>query len=92
MSAVQQACKWYEGGMPRCHSGEEISPVDGVEGVHPVVGEHHCAVWVIAEGGVDGLADVLGPAWGSDQASTVGFFSGGISDEEKLFPSGCTDG
>jgi hypothetical protein len=26
------------------------------------------------------------------QASTVGFFSGGISDEERLFPSGCTDG
>jgi hypothetical protein len=54
--------------MPRCHSGEEISPVDGVEGVRnrPVVGKHHCAVWVEAEGGVDGVPDVFGPAWGPD--------------------------
>jgi hypothetical protein len=31
-------------------------------------------------------------ARGADQASTVGFFSGGISDEERFFPSGCTYG
>jgi hypothetical protein len=48
--------------VPGRHSGEEIGPVDGIEGVRPVVGEHHCVGWVGAEGGVDDEANVLGPA------------------------------
>jgi hypothetical protein len=66
MSAVHEVREWHEGGVPRCHSGEEIRSVDGVEGVRPVVGEHHCAVWVGVEGGIDGVADVFGPALDTD--------------------------
>jgi hypothetical protein len=40
--------------------------VDGVEGVRPVMGEHHCAIWVGAEGGVDDMADVFDPALDAD--------------------------
>jgi hypothetical protein len=64
VSAVHKVHKWNEGGVPGCHSGEEISPVDGIESVRPVVREHHCVGWVGAEGGVDGVTDVFGPSWG----------------------------
>jgi hypothetical protein len=62
MSAAQEVCKWNVGGGPRCHSGEEIGPVDGIEGVRRVVGQHRCVAWVGAEGGVGGMADVVSPA------------------------------
>jgi hypothetical protein len=36
--------------------------VHGIEVVHPVVGGLHCIGWVVAEGGADGVADVVCPA------------------------------
>jgi hypothetical protein len=41
------------------HSGKEVGPMDGIEGVRPVVGEHYCVGWVGSEGGVDGVAVVF---------------------------------
>jgi hypothetical protein len=38
MIAVQEGCKWHEDGMLRCHSSEEIRPVDVIEGARSVVG------------------------------------------------------
>jgi hypothetical protein len=53
-------------GVPGCHSSEESGPVDGIDGVRPVLGEHNCVGWVGAEGDVDGVADVIGSALDAD--------------------------
>jgi hypothetical protein len=66
MSAIHEVRKWNKGGVPGCHGSEEIGTVDGIEGVRPIVGEHHGVGWVGAEGGVDGVADVFGPALDAD--------------------------
>jgi hypothetical protein len=47
----------------RCHRGEEIGPVDGIESVRLVVREYHGVGWVGAEGGVDGVTYVFGLSW-----------------------------
>jgi hypothetical protein len=51
-------CEWKVSG---CHSREEFGPANGIEGKFPVYGEQYSVGWVGAEGGVDGVADVIPP-------------------------------
>jgi hypothetical protein len=72
MSGVQEVRKWNEGGVPGCHSGEEIGPLDDTEGVRSVVGEHNCVGWGGTEGRDDSLADAIGPALDADSELQLG--------------------
>jgi hypothetical protein len=61
MSVVHVAHKWNNGGVRGCHTGKAIGPVDDIEGVGAVVGEHNCVSWIGLERGIDGMGDDMGP-------------------------------